>query len=400
MQTYQYKLKPTKPQLAAIEQTLEVCRHLYNGVLAERKDAWENEKRSVNFAQQCASLPALKAKSSYLPSIHSQVLQDVMHRVNRSFENFFRRVKAGDTPGYPRFKGENWYDSFQYRQFGDGRGAKFDSSGRLSLSKIGAIRVCKDRPLMGTPKTCTLTRRADGWYACIACDTEVEPLQKTGEDIGIDVGLESFATLSNGETIANPRLLRRAERQLKTAQRRVSRRKKGSERRKKARVLLAKAHLKVRRARLDFCHKVAHGLVARFDTIAVEKLRVKNMSRRPKPKPDLENPGRFLPNGAKAKAGLNNSIADAGWGLFVSILTQKAESAARQVIAVNPAYTSQNCFNCGMRVPKKLSVRLHSCPHCGFEAHRDHNAALNILKSSTKSSGDTAFGETATLVAV
>ncbi len=387
MKTFHYKLKPTKPQLAAMEQTLEVCRHLYNGALAERKDAWENEKRCVNFAQQCAALPALKGKSECLPNIHSQVLQDVMHRVNRSFENFFRRVKAGDkkierTPGYPRFKGENWYDSFCYRQYGNG--AKFDSAGRLSLSKIGAVRVCnsifKDRPMAGTPKTCTITRRADGWYACIACDkitsdTEPELLPRTGESVGIDVGLESFATLSNGETIANPRLLRRAERQLKAAQRRVSRRKRGSERRKKARVLLAKAHLKVRRARLDFCHKTAHGLVVRFDTIAVEKLNIKGM----------------VKNHHLAK-----SISDAGWGLFVSVLTQKAESAARRVVAVNPAYTSQNCFNCGMRVPKALSVRLHSCPHCGFEAHRDHNAALNILKNS----GDTAFGETATLVAV
>lgn len=384
MRTYSYKLKPTKPQLAAMEQTLEVCRHLYNGALAERKDAWENEKRSVTFAQQCASLPALKEKSAkeksaHLPNVHSQVLQDVMHRVNRSFENFFRRVKAKETPGYPRFKGEGWYDSFCYRQFGDGRGAKFDACGRLSLSKIGAVRVCnsifKDRPLTGTPKTCTVTRRADGWYACIACDTEPEPLPKTGESVGIDVGLESFATLSNGETIANPRLLRHAERQLKTAQRRVSRRKRGSERRKKARVLLAKAHLEVRRARLDFCHKVAHDLVHRFDTIAVEKLNIKGM----------------VKNHHLAKA-----ISDAGWGLFVSVLTHKAESAGREVVAVNPAYTSQNCFNCGTRIPKKLSVRLHSCPHCGFEAHRDHNAALNILKSG----GDTAFGETATLVAV
>ncbi len=400
---------------------MEVCRHLYNGALAGRKDAWENEKRSVNFAQQCASLPALKEKSEYLPNIHSQVLQDVMHRVNRSFENFFRRVKSGETPGYPRFKGEHWYDSFQYRQYGNG--AKFDASGRLSLSKIGAVRVCKDRPLTGTPKTVSLTRRADGWYACIACDTEPEPLPKTGESVGADVGLEYFATLSNGETIANPRLLRRAERQLKTAQRRVSRRKRGSERRKKARVLLAKAHLKVRRARLDFCHKVAHNLVNRFDTITVEKLNIKGMVKAPKPKPDPNNPSQFLPNGASAKAGLNKSISEAGWGLFVSILTQKAESAARQVVAVNPAYTSQDCSNCGMRVPKKLSMRLHSCPYCGFKnvsqkadfgsfvgsqiaqircfeihskAHRDHNAALNILKSS----GDTAFGETATLVAV
>ncbi len=366
-----------------MEQTVEVCRHLYNGALAERKDAWENEKRSVTFAQQCASLPVLKEKSAYLPNVHSQVLQDVMHRVNRSFENFFRRVKAKEAKaGFPRFKGEGWYDSFQYRQYGNG--AKFNAQGRLALSKIGAVRVCKDRPLTGTPKTVTITRRADGWYACIACDTAIEPLPKTGQSIGIDVGLEFFATLSNGETVANPRLLRRAERQLKTAQRRVSRRKKGSERRKKARVLLAKAHLKVHRARLDFCHKTADSLVSRFDTIAVEKLNIKGM----------------VKNHQLAK-----SISDAGWGQFVSILTQKAESAARQVIAVNPAYTSQDCSNCGMRVAKKLSIRMHSCPSCGFEAGRDHNAALNILNKSllskvSKIGGDTAFGETVTLVAV
>ena len=166
---------------------------------------------------------------------------------------------------------------------------------------------------------------------------------------------------------------------MKTAHRRVSRRRKGSERRRKARVLLAKAHLKVRRARLDFCHKVARGLVNRFDTIAVERLNIKGM----------------VKNRHLAK-----SISDAGWGQFVSILTQKAESAARQVIAVHPAHTSQDCFNCGTRVPKELSVRVHSCPHCGFEAGRDHNAALNILSKGLNSGGDTAFGETATRVAV
>lgn len=227
------------------------------------------------------------------------------------------------------------------------------------LSKIGSITFCKDRPLQGKPKTCTIIRKAGGWFAHITCEVEPEPLPKTGGRVGIDLGIESFATLSNGEMVANPRHYRGAERTLKTAQRRLSRRQKGGSGRRRARQLLAKAHLKVARTRRDFCHKVAHDLVTRFDHIVVEDLNIRGMAK----------------NHPLAK-----SISDAGWGTFVSILSEKAESAAKTVEKVNPAYTSQNCSGCGQRVPSALSVRWHSCPYCGLELHRDHNAALNIQR--------------------
>ncbi|MCG8350491.1 MAG: transposase, partial [Chloroflexales bacterium] len=363
--TFVYKLRLTSAQEACLIETVETCRHLYNHALAERKTAWEARGESIGFARQCANLPALKRESPYLPRVHAQVLQDVLHRLDRAFQAFFRRVKAGEKPGYPRFKGKGWYDSFTYPQWGNG--VKLDG-GRLILSKIGAPRLHKDRPLAGTPKTCTIVRKADGWYASIACAVAPAPLPPTGKAVGVDVGLESFVTLSNGTLIANPRYYRAAERKLKQAQRRLSRRVKGSNRRRKARELLAKAHLKVKRARQDFAHKTARALVNDYDHIVVEKLNIRGMVR----------------NHPLAK-----SIADAGWGLFLRILIAKAASAGRVVVEVNPAGTSQVCAQCGEVVPKRLAVRWHSCPYCSCALHRDHNAALNILKKG----GGAAFGE-------
>src|SRR5262249_18609744 len=210
----------------------------------------------------------------------------------------------------------------------------------------------------GTPKTVTILREADGWYACISCaDIPVQPLPAMGQETGIDLGIEAFATLSNGMRIFSPGWYRQAERALKMAHRRVSRRKKGSNRRRKAVKLLAKAHQKVRRARQDFHHKTALALVRANDTIYHEDLQTANMVR----------------NHHLAK-----SIQDAGWSAFLSILSFKAACAGRSVVAVPPAYTSQICSGCGVLVSKGLSVRWHSCPECGTSLHRDHNAAKNI----------------------
>jgi putative transposase len=364
MRAFVYKLRPTRTQKARLEQTLETCRRLYNRALAERKDAWEQEQRSLGFADQCASLPRLKEKSEFLPLVHSLVLQDVIRRVDRSFQNFFLRLGTGEKPGYPRFKGTGWYDSFTCRQWGNGVQIQ---DGRLLLSKIGSIRLAKDRPLHGKPKICTLIRRANGWYASIVCEIDPCPFPETSRAVGIDLGLETFARLSNGEPIENPRLFRRAQKQLRKAQRRLSRRVKGSHRRRKARVLVAKTHLKVARARLDFCHKVALDMVTRFDVIYVEKLNIRGM----------------VKNHPLAKA-----ISDAGWGLFLSVLRAKAVSAGRVVKEVNPAGTSQTCSGCGAHVPKALKERWHACPYCELSLHRDHNAAIRVLQVG----GGTAVG--------
>jgi putative transposase len=365
MQTFVYKLRPSPAHAALFAETLETCRRLYNHALAERKLAYAERGETLSFACQCASLPQLKQTWHWLKRVHSQVLQDVLHRLQHAFDGFFRRLKAGQTPGYPRFRGKGWYDSFSYRQWDNGAHLE---RGRLVLSKIGAVRIVRDRPLEGIPKTCTIVRKADGWYAHIVCDVPPEPMPPTGKAVGVDVGLENFATLSDGTQIRNPRLYRAAERKLKRAQRRLSRRVKGSNRRRKAREMLAKAHLKIQRARLDFVHKLARCLVNEYDQIVVERLNLKGMLR----------------NHALAK-----SISDAGWGIFVNVLRAKAVSAGRVVREVNPAGTSQTCAQCGEQVPKALTVRWHSCPYCGCELHRDHNAALNILQKG----GGTAFGE-------
>ncbi len=353
--TYTFKLKPTPDQERAMEFVLRRCRELYNAALQERRDAWQKCGVGITVAGQSAQLPDIKEVRPEYRDIHSQVLQDVLTRLDRAFQAFFRRVKNGEKPGYPRFQGANRYNSFTYKQFGNG--ATLDN-GFLVLSKIGRIAVRWSRPLEGTPKTVTVSKEADGWYVCFSCvEVPVQPLPPTGQETGIDLGLESFATLSNGTMIHNPRCYRRAERRLKTAQRRVSRRKKGSNRRRKAVQLLAKAHQKVKRQRVDFHHKVALQLVRQNDTIYHEDLQTANM---------LKNHH------------LTKSIADAGWRRFLSILAAKAAYAGRRVVAVPPAYTSQTCSGCGVIVHKGLSVRWHSCPDCGTSLHRDHNAAKNI----------------------
>jgi putative transposase len=252
------------------------------------------------------------------------------------------------------------YTSFAYPQVGEHGGVTLDG-GLLSLSKIGRIPIRLHRPLEGTPKTVTISREADGWYVCISCaDVPTHLLPATGQETGIDLGIEAFATLSDGTRIFHPGWYRQAERALKTAQRRVSRRKKGSNRRRKAIVLLAKAHQKVARQRQDFHHKAALALVQQNDTIYHEALQPANM----------------VKNHHLAK-----SITDAGWGAFLTILTYKAACAGRRIVAVNPVYTSQRCSGCGAMVSKGLSVRWHSCPECETSLHRDHNAAKNIERA-------------------
>jgi putative transposase len=355
--TFKYKLQPTAQQEGTLEFVLRRCRELYNAALQERREVWRMCQVSITVAGQSAQLPDIKQERTEYQDIHSQVLQDVLTRLDRAFHAFFRRVKNGENPRYPRFKSSARYDSFTYKQFGNG--ATLDN-GFLVRSKIGRIAVRWGRPLEGTPKTVTIRREADGWYACFSCaDVPTQPLPITGQETGIDLGLESFATLADGSQIANPRIFRVWELHLKRAQRRVSRRVKGSKRRRKAVKILAKAHQKVRRTRQDFHHQGARKLVRAYDVIYHEDLQVANL----------------LKNHHLAKA-----IADVGWSSFLSTLTFKAVEAGKRVVAVNPAFTSQLCSGCGTLVHKGLSVRWHACPDCGTRLHRDQNAARNILK--------------------
>jgi putative transposase len=355
--TFNEKLRPTAAQEQALDEILWRCRDLYNTALEQRITAWQRCRITLTRLEQEAELKAMRAAFPEYAAIHSHVLQDVLARLDRTYQAFFRRAQRGEKAGFPRFKGRNRYHSLTFKEYGNG--ARLDN-GSLVLGKIGRISVHWSRPIEGTPKTVTISKEPDGWYVAVSCvDASVEPMPFTRQETGIDMGLETFATLSNGQRIFYPSYYDKAQAYLRRCQRRVARRKKGSNRRRKAIKLLAKAHQHVRRQRRDFHHKAALQLVRQYDEICYEDLRVRNMVRNHR---------------------LAKSITDAGWSQFLTILAFKAASAGKHTIAVNPAYTSQRCTGCGTIVSKGLSVRWHACPECGMSLHRDHNAALNILR--------------------
>jgi putative transposase len=344
--TYQEKLKPTPAQERELARTLGRCRTLYNTALEQRITLWRQRGISVSRYQQEAELKTLRAEMPEYSALHSHVLQDVLARLDKTYQAFFRRVANGEQPGFPRFQGANRYHSFTYKEYGNG--ARLDN-GTLVLAKIGRLAVRWSRPIAGTIKTVTISKAADGWYVCFSCaEVPVEPLPFTGRETGIDVGLKVFLLTADGQPVENPRHYHKAEKHLKKAQRRVSRRKKGSNRRRTAVQVLARRHQHVRRQRADFHHKTALALVRTYDTIYVEAIQPADLSRRPAPKPDGN--GGYEHNGASQKAGLNKSIHDAGWRQFLTILACKAACAGKRVEAVNPAYTSEDCSGCGERI--------------------------------------------------
>ncbi len=304
---------------------------------------------------QQAQLPAIKEVRPEYAALDAQMLQDVLQRLDRAFRAFFRRVKAGQTPGYPRFKSRDRYNSFTFKQTGWNV-----TAGCLVIRGLGSLKVRWSRPLLGTVKTVTVKRDADAWYVTFSCVVDVaDPVAEPAlPAIGIDLGLEHFLSTSDGEHVANPRYFRTGEDILARRQQALARKKRGSARRKKAKLLVTKAHRKVWNQRRDFHHKTAQRLVQGHGLIAVEDLHIANMARNPS---------------------LAKSISDAGWGQFIAILTQKAEEAAVVVIAVPPAGTSQSCSGCGRTALKGLSERWHTCEHCGCSLQRDVNAARNIL---------------------
>jgi putative transposase len=369
---YKFRLYPTKKQEQKLFWTLTRCRELYNAALAERKEAYRMAGKSISYYEQKRDLVEIKAvlRPEY-QGIHSQVAQDVLLRLKRAFDTFFRRVKNGEEPGYPRFQGRNRYNSFTYPQ----GGYSLTHDNRVCLSKIGSIKITLHRKMEGTVKTCTIKYEAGQWYAVFSCEgKQPEPLPVVEREVGIDLGVTHFAALSDGTFIESPRYYRTAQKRLEKLQQALSRKKRGSHRREKARKAVAKAHRKIAHQRRDFHHKQAKQLVSEHQTIVFEELEITNISKRAKPKQDEET-GQYLPNGAAAKSGLNKSILDAGWGQFQQIVSHKAACAGRDVLKVNPRYTSQVCSQCGTVRKKTLEERWHSC-ECGAELDRDTNAAI------------------------
>ena len=333
---------------------LNECRWLYNELLEQRKLAYEDLDISLSKYQQSMILPLLKVDRTSLTQIHSQVLQNVVDRLDKAFQAFFRRCKAGENPGFPRFRGMHRYNSFCYPQSGFVLVDK-----ELKLSKLGNIRVVMHRPIEGEIKTCTLRKTATGnWNVSFSCEVNVEPLAPQQEAIGIDVGLEHFATLSNGREISNPRFFKQGEKALAKAQRKLAKLKKGSLERQKQGKIVARIHERIGNQRKDFCHKESKKIVDQYQYICVEDLNIIKM---------IE------------KSTFAKSITDASWNQFRQFLTYKAVEAGRKLGLVNPAYTSQDCSRCGNREIKNLSERMHCCKICGYQASRDLNAAQNIL---------------------
>jgi putative transposase len=352
--TYKYRLYPTTAQATALEAQLgEACR-LYNAALQERREAYRLTGTSVNYYDQANQLKAIREDDA-CGLANFSASQDVLRRVDKTFKAFFRRVHAGaEKPGYPRFKSRRRFDSYTFPSWGDG--CRLTDADRLYLQGVGHLKVKWHRPLEGTIKTVTVKRQAGKWFACFSVEYVADALPVLDARIGIDVGLTSFATLSTGETIANPRHYRKAQKKLRIAQRRVARRKRGGRNRRKAVVVLQKAHAHVQNQRAGFHHKAARELVNTYGVIAVEALNIKGLA-----------------SGMLAK-----SVNDAGWSAFINTLDYKAAEAGRQVVYVNPRGTSQTCL-CGAPVPKTLSQRWHECVECGLSAARDHVSAQLIL---------------------
>ena len=379
--TIKYRLYPTAAQNTALHGMLAIAHDVYNSLVHWRKYDYEVHDTSPTYCEQANALPLWKKTHPELCLVNAQVLQDVCKRVERAFAAFFRRVKAGEKAGYPRFKGQAQYDSLTYPQ---ATSFIVEEEG-IRLSKVGVVKAAVHRCLPGKPKTCTVRLQAGKWYACIVCEVDDEPLPESAEQVGLDVGLNHFAVTDKGEFIANPRFLRKDEKAMEKAQRKAdklkhARSKEQKAAKRKANKVVARVHERIRNRRHNFVHQLSRKLVNRYGLIAVEALSVENLLRRPAPRPDPDNAGQYLPNGASAKSGLNKSIADAAWSKFRHVLTYKAANAGRRIESVPPAYTSQDCSECGQRVPKTLKERVHICPCCGLVLDRDVNAARNILR--------------------
>jgi putative transposase len=313
-------------------------------------------------------IPTWKSENGWLKDGNAQVMQEALTRLDLAFRAFFQRAKAGkDEVGYPRFKGKGWYDSFTYPQ--DKSNWRFLNNGRVHLSKIGEVKIVLHRPLVGECKTLTIRRDSvDNWYACFSCEVEAHPLPVNHNMVGIDLGLTTFAHLSNGKKIARQRWMKQDEKDIARLQRKKEQFAKDGPERRKVIHALCHAYKRAANRRCDFTHQESRKLVNEYQFIALENLNIRDMQ----------------VNGNKV---ISRGVADVAWGQFVQFTAHKAESAGRSVVLVDPRGTTQMCSGCHSIVPKDITVRIHDCPQCGLKLNRDHNAALNILARGLASIG-------------
>lgn len=376
MRTFEYRLYPNKKQRQQLLACLKDARGLYNEMVASTKEQYA---QTGKFLFKYDLTMQFKGRGG--DTVPATTVQTLADRLDKALRRYLAFKEQGLPGGFPRFKTPNRWHSIQLRQYAQSRDVWLDADGKhLHVpAKLGLLLKIKlHRPVEGTPQTAHLVLRADGhWYALIVCEP-AKTAQAHGEgpllthpNIGLDVGLKVFLADSNGQTVANPRSYRKSQRALRRKQRQLCRCKKGSRRRRKAARNCAKTHLKIKRQRRDFLFKTAKPYAEGYRRTGVENLNINGM----------------LQNHHLAK-----SIADASWGTFIDILTDKAARAGHQVIQVPARFTTQKCYQCGEMVQKSLSVRTHLCPFCGYIQDRDVNAAKTILQAGASPSGTMADG--------
>lgn len=366
--TYEYRLYPRRAEVKRLEQMLEQGREVYNAALAECKTFYEANGKGRTALSQWDYFREWRKQDGIL--LNASSVQHLLRRLDKAYSAFFRRIKAGETPGHPRFKGKDRFNSFEYT-YGDGCKLNYDERFdrfTLYVQHVGEVKVKLHRllPDCANVKHVLIKRKASGWYVYLQLEVppqDVQPSQNPA--VAGDVGLLRLLTLSDGAEVDNPRWLRNSLAKLRRAQRRLSRRKQGGNRRKKARQQVALLHEHVANTRKDFWHKTTRTLVNTYGAIALEDL--------------ASSSGRRL-NFMLQNGHLSRSAHDAGLGTFYTLLDSKAANAGVQIVRVDPAYTSQVCSGCGGLVEKVLSVRVHCCPHCGLTIDRDVNAARNIFR--------------------
>jgi putative transposase len=362
IRTFRYPLKPTKEQEKILSHWLASCCDLYNGALQERKEAYKKLGKSITCNDQQFSLKLIRAEDEDWKAIPVVVGRSALRRLDKAFNAFFRRIKNGEKPGYPRFKPKQRYYSFSFQQ------ALNTEPGKVKIPKLGWVKFHEYRQLHGTIKDVLVKRELGKWFVCFQVDLGEAPKKMEVKSIpverqvGVDVGLKSLAVLSTGEHIPNPHFGSKSAATLARRQRSLSRKRKGSKNRRRAVTLVAKAHKHIANQRQDAARKIAKALVERFDLICFEDLNVAGM----------------------AKGLFSKSINDAGWTLLRQATKDKAESAGSWDVGVNPSGTTIDCSRCGQPVPKGLGERIHKCPHCGLVLDRDHNAAINILRRGVR----------------
>ena len=364
--SYKYRLMPTRAQHRALERILEDQRQLYNAALSERIDCYRKTGNGRSYMDQCKAVVEWRSDDPLAASVPANLQRWTLKRLDDAYKAFFRRLNIRNgKAGFPRFRGRGRWSSFGFAEFS---GIRFDGR-RLRFNGLpSGLRVHTHRAMPeGKILSCTFTRDAKGWSVSfqkrVACESRRDPIRV----IGIDVGLTSLATLSDGSAIPNVRPAKRAEREMCFRQRALARCKRGSNRRKKVRAQVARLHRRIANARATHLHQTTAGLVNSYDLIAVEKLNVKGM----------------------ARSMLAKSVHDASWGRLRQMLSYKAARAGARVVEVDPRNTSQACSCCGVIVPKALSTRIHECVECGTALDRDHNAAINILHRALRHDGRT-----------